>query len=240
MPAAVDRLLERSAPARTRDQADGEIGARAKEAEVVERALVQELPALDQLVDVSAPGPDGVGLVEPGRVGDGVPEPLDVWLAEDRRRPALVRVREDDPVDQALVRRLHVALRQLLHPRLADAGAVEVGQQLGLGITDELDQGAVVLRDVVDLGERPRRRPAERVLVRVLDPRPADVLVGVVDVDVAGAILVGDTRDLARERRMLRERNHPHDLSLAHVGTDLHGEAGVALEPLFGRHRGEA
>ena len=42
VPAAVDRLLERGAPGRAGDQPDGEIGARAPEAEAVERALVQQ------------------------------------------------------------------------------------------------------------------------------------------------------------------------------------------------------
>ena len=46
--------------------------------------------------------------------------------------------------------------------------------------------------EVVDLGEHPRRRPAERVLVGELDSRTADVLVGVVDIDVSGPVFVRD------------------------------------------------
>ena len=96
------------------------------------------------------------------------------------------------------------------------------------------------LGDVIDLGERPRRRPAERVLAGELDARTPHVLVGVVDVDVAGAPLVGAPRDRPRERRVLGERDHPDDLALADVRPDLDRKAGIALEPLFGRHGGEA
>ena len=118
VPAPVDGLLERRAPGRARDQPDGEVGAGPAEADRVERALVEQRRALDELVDVRAPGLDRIGLVEPRRRGDGVPEPLHVRLAENGLRPALVRVGDDRPVDQTLVRRLHVALCELLRIRV--------------------------------------------------------------------------------------------------------------------------
>jgi hypothetical protein len=49
-----------------------------------------------------------------------------------------------------------------------------------------LDHGASLLGDVVDLCEHPAAS-SQRV-VGELDPGAADVLVGVVDVDVAGAV----------------------------------------------------
>jgi hypothetical protein len=238
--ATVDRLLEGGAPPRAADQPDREVGARPPEAQAVEAALVQVRGARDELVDVRAPGLDRLGLVEAGRRRDGVPEPLHVRLAEDRGRPALVRERDDRPVDQPLVRRLDVALGQLAHAGLADASAVEVGEELGLGVADDLDQGAVLLRQVVDPGERPRRRPAEAVVRCELDARAAHVLVRVVDVDVRGAVLVGDACDRAGERGVLGKRGHPHHLPRADVRADLDGEAGVALESLLRGHGAEA
>ena len=87
--AAVDRLLERRAPGGAGDQADGEVGARAAEAEAVEaRARSGASARSTELVDVRAPGLDRVGLVQPGRRRDRVPEPLDVGLAEDRSSPS--------------------------------------------------------------------------------------------------------------------------------------------------------
>ena len=73
-----------------------------------------------------------------------------------------------------------------------------------------------------------------------LDPGAADVLVGVVDVDVAGAVLVGDARDRARQRRVLGQGDHPDDLARTDVRPDLDREAGVALEALLRSHGGEA
>ena len=88
VPAAVHGLLERRAPVRARRQADGQIGAGAAEANAVEPALVQQRPALDELGDVASPRVDGVGLVEARRRDHGVPEPLDVRLAEDGLSPS--------------------------------------------------------------------------------------------------------------------------------------------------------
>ena len=51
-------------------------------------------------------GGDRVVLVQAGRDGDRVPQPLDVGLAEDRRRPARVRVADDRPRDPTVSHRL--------------------------------------------------------------------------------------------------------------------------------------
>ena len=79
---------------RARDQPDAEVGAAARgSGGESKRALVQRGARYDELLDVLPPRLDGVGLVEARRRGNGVPEPLDVGLAEDSLRPALVRVR---------------------------------------------------------------------------------------------------------------------------------------------------
>ena len=73
-----------------------------------------------------------------------------------------------------------------------------------------------------------------------LDPGAPDVLVGVVDVDVAGAVLVGDTGDRACQRRVLGQGDHPDHLTFTDVRPHLDREAGVALEALLWSHGGEA
>ena len=85
--APVDRLLERRAPLRAGNQADRQVRARAAEPEAVEATIVQDPRALDQLLDVVPPGVDRVGLVQPDRRRDRVPEPFDVWFAEDGLAP---------------------------------------------------------------------------------------------------------------------------------------------------------
>jgi hypothetical protein len=237
VPAAVHGLLERGAPGRARRQADGQIGAGAAEANAVEPAVVQQCPALDELGDVPPPRVDGVGLVEAGRRDHCVPEPLHVRLAEDRRRPALVRVGDDRPVEQPLVRRLHVALGELAHSRPADAGPVEVREQLRLGVADDVHLRAVLLGQVVDLREHPRRRPVERFLVGVLDPCPTDVLVRVIHVDVAGAVLVRAARDRPHQRGVLGQRRDPDQLARADVRPHLDRQARIAFQPFLRPHR---
>ena len=74
----------------------------------------------------------------------------------------------------------------------------------------------------------------------MLDPGVASVLVDVVDVDVARAVLVGDPRDRAHQRRVLDEPVDQDGLALADVRAHLDGEAGVPLEPLVGSHGREA
>ena len=78
---------------------------------------------------------------------------------------ALVRVGEDRPVDQALVRRLDVALGEL-----ASSASCRRGRRRGRRAAPARDRRRAgsahrAAPRVVDLGERPRRRPAERVLV---------------------------------------------------------------------------
>ncbi len=137
-------------PARLWDQPDEEVGAGAAEAHAVEGPLVEDPRALAELRDVRAPGRDGVVLVEPRRGRDGVPEPLDIGLAEHRLGPARVRVADDRPRDLAVSGRLQHLLGDEPGPRLGDAGGIEVGEELGLGVAGDRDQGAVLLRERLD------------------------------------------------------------------------------------------
>src|SRR5687767_14139707 len=74
----------------------------------------------------------------------------------------------------------------------------------------------------------------------MLDSGPPGVRVEVVEVDVVGAELVGDARDLPHQRRVLQEAPQPEHLAAAEVGTDLHGQPRIPLQPLLPRHEREA
>ena len=120
------------------------------EADRVEVVLVQRPAALAETLDVLVPGCDRVGLVEPNRALDVLPETLDVGLAEDRLRPALVRVADDRPVDPAPHDVAEVRFGELDLARLADTRLVEVAHELRLGIAGDRDQRALLLAEVVE------------------------------------------------------------------------------------------
>jgi hypothetical protein len=77
------RLERRAHPARAAEQADDEVGARPAEANRVEMRGVERVCTALQHRGVRAPCLDGVLGVEAHRRRDGIPEPLDVRLAED-------------------------------------------------------------------------------------------------------------------------------------------------------------
>ena len=86
-----------------------------------------------------------------------------------------------------LVRLARELFAELRHPRLADAIAGQVGEQLRLRVAGQRDDRGVLVAEVLRPLEEPRRRPREHVVRGVLDQRPADVLVRVADVDVRRA-----------------------------------------------------
>ena len=176
-------------------EADAQVGPRADEPERGERALVEGRGALPEPRDVLAPRRDRVGLVEARRGGDRVPEPLDVGLAEHGACPALVRVADDRPLDEAPVLGVEELLDREPRPCALRAALVEVGEQLGLGVAGDRDRRAARLDHVVDERDRPRRAPVERVVGSVLDARALQVLVAVEHLDVARAALVRDPAD---------------------------------------------
>ncbi len=97
-----------------------------------------------QLVDVRLPGGDRVGVVEADSVGDRLPEPVGIGLAEDLRRLALGRIGGDRPVDLPLVLSAELPQHRVDRAGLADALLVEVGEQLRVGVAGDHDQGAAV------------------------------------------------------------------------------------------------
>ena len=177
------------------------------------------------------PRSDRVGLVETDSLSDGLPEPLDVGLAEDRRGPALVWVGDDRPVAEA-VGQLERRLRDLAHPRLADALAVEIREELWLRVARDRAERAADLAELLEPPDEPGRRVAELVVGGLLDVRAAHMLVRVEDVHVAGAGRVGLARDRPHKGRMLDQCIDPERLAGLEVQPDLNGEPCVLLEAL--------
>ena len=146
---AVDGLLGPGQPTMGLVEADAEVGTRPGEADRGETALVQERRTLAQACDVLLPRRHGVGLVEARRRDDGVPEPLDVRLAEHGTCPALVRVAEDRPLHEPAVLRVEEALDGVARP-CALGTSVEVGEEFGLGVAGDRDRRAACLDHVID------------------------------------------------------------------------------------------
>src|SRR6185503_2687570 len=116
------------------EQSDREIRAGAAVNQRIWPKLVQRRGAPLELGEVLAPGGHRVRLVEPHAEGDVLPQALEVGLTEHLLRPARAGGGDDRPVDRSL---LHLApddLRQLEHPSAAHALAVEVREQLRLGV----------------------------------------------------------------------------------------------------------
>ena len=175
------------------------------------------------------------------RVGgdDGLPEALHVGLAEHGSGPALVGIAEDRPLDEALVLGVEELLDGDPRPRSLGAALVEVGEQLRLGVARDHDRRASCLDHVVDQRDRPGRAPLERVVGCVLDHGALQVGVAIVHVHEAGAALVRDAADRARERQVLRVGRDPEELPGLEVDGDLDRKACVPVEPLVRRHGGK-
>ena len=67
--------------------------------------------------------------------------------------------------------------------------------------------------------------------------RAADVVVGVADVDEAGAGAVAGTGEGAGERCVLDERRHEQRLARLHVGADPDDQVGVAIDAFHARRQ---
>ena len=185
------------------------------------------------------PGSDGVGLVQPDGLPDCIPEALDVGLPEDGARPAFVRVRHDRPVAEP-VGELERLLGQGVHASLADARAVEIGEQLRLGVARDRAERSADLAQLAKPGHEPGRRVVEQAVAGQFDVRPPHVLVGVENVDVSRPGRVRLARDRTRERRVLDQRVDPEDLPRLQVQPDLNDKACIAVEALVGSgHGGE-
>ena len=181
-------------------EADGQVCARADEANRPKSTLVECCRALAESLDVVAPRGDGVGLVQAGGRDHSVPEALDVGLAEDGGRPPLVGVADDRPLDEPSVLRVEQLLRGQSRARPLGAALVEIGEELGLGVSGDGDRRSAGVDHVVEERERPWRRPPERIVGCVLNTRAPEVHVAVMGLDVSSPSLVGDPADRADER----------------------------------------
>jgi len=204
----------------------------------VEAALRHRFRARAQAADMLLPGGDRVALVEPHRVGDVLEQALDVRASVDPLGPAVRRIRRDRPVDALLLEDdLERAFAVLLRPGPAHAGAVEVGEQIGIRVARDRDHRAAHARKMVQALQLPRRRPLERLVGAVRDQLPPHVLVAVGDGGVAGARLVRRADDRTRELRVLHEGEHDDVLALLDVGADPDDEVGVLLQKRLVGHR---
>ena len=124
-----------------------------------------------------------------------------------------------------------------MHARPADAAAVEVGEELRLGFAGDRDERVVVLADLAQPRDEPRRRVVEVVLGREFDVRPAHVGIDVPDVDEARSGRVCLAGDGARERRVLEAGRDGEGLPWLQVDADSDDELRVGLEPAVVRRQ---
>ena len=143
-------------------QPDRQVGARPAVAELVEAPLVERRGARPGAASMcSRQAATGSGsssrtacpTASQSRSTSGSPSTVS--------RPALVRVGDDRPVAEA-VGQLQRLLGHLAHARLADALAVEVGEELGLGVAGDRAERAAGLAELAQPLDEPRRRVAEQ------------------------------------------------------------------------------
>lgn len=231
------RLELRRPPSIRPSQPDGQIRARPAEVERIEQPLVEERRPCNQMLDVRPPGGDWVRLVEAYGLRHVLPEALDIGLPEDLFGPALSGIRGDRPVHPSLLEgELQASLRELLGSRLADAGAVQVGEDVGIRIAGNRDLGPADAGEILQLLELPGRRPLEQLIRAVDDQFPLHVLVGVAGRDVACACLVRSGRKRPDERRVLHVTADHDILALADVGADPNDEIRVSPEEIHLSH----
>jgi hypothetical protein len=138
-------------------ETDRQVRSGADKPQRVEAPLIEGRGALAQPVDVGPPRGDRVGLVEPRRGDDGVPQALHVGLPEDRASPAVVRVADDRPLDEPPVLGVEQLLGGEACPRALRPTLVEIGEELGLRLARDRDRGAARVDHVVEECERPGR-----------------------------------------------------------------------------------
>ena len=236
----VDRLKPRRQPARGRQEADAQVGARPLEVQRVEAQLAEPLADAGEHVLALPPRRDGIGLVEPAHVQDLRPQPLErrvgLELRIDERRPGQRRARHRGPVRRARVDDLArlAQERQLVAP---GALRVEVVEQTRRRRTGQPDPRGAMLAQREDPLAEPRRHVVERVLVGVEDAGALDVQVELRHVDVLRARAIRGGGDRARQLELARLGGDRDDLPALHVGGEAHDELGEAVAASRRRRR---
>jgi hypothetical protein len=218
---------------RGRQQADGQIRAWPSVVQCVGVEVVELGRPLGEPCEVLFPGLYRIGLVEPHAEGDLLPQPLDVGLAEDLCRPALVRGTDAAPVDVVLGELLYADLHDLLRYGAADTLAVEVCEQLRLRVARRRDHRVAAHRG----GERlqPLGRVRQRLVRAQLDHRPPHMPVGVAHVHVRGAGAVGLASESPRKFVMPDVREEEDLLARLDIGAYPDDELRVGLEAFVHR-----
>ena len=183
--------------------------------------------------NVLTPCLHGVGLVEAHSLRHRIPEALDIRFAEHRLGPPGVRVGNDRPVAQPVAERER-ALGQLAHPRLADAGAVEVCEELWLRIAGDRAERAARLAERRQPLHEPRRREAELCVGGMLDVSSPYMLVRVENIDIRRSDRVGLACDRPCKWGVFDQGIDAERLARLQVQPDLNGQPCVLLEALVG------
>ena len=175
----------------------------------------------------------GSSLAQAHRPAHGVPQPREVWLAEDLLGPTRRREGDDRPRGPPMVEGRPDRPPQVGHQRFCDPVGVETGEEVRLGLADNVDHRRPELRLLLHPLEHPRRRPADDVVRRVRGLLAAQVQVDVVAVHTPRPLGVRGPGDRPHERRVLDVAEHGHVLAGLEVDADADGEPRVLLE-LFG------
>ena len=239
---AVDRLEVAGRPVRRREEPDGQVGARAVQAQRVEAAISETLCVRLQLVRALDPRGGRIVRLEAADVRHVLPQLLErrlgVEVRIDELGPGARRHGHDVPAGRHAVHDLP-GLREIGEEIAAGAGRVEPLERAWRMRTRERDACGMLVGEVEQALAHPRGHVVQRVLDSVHDPFALDPPVEVEDVDVLGPAFVGTTRDL------------PGDLFLADLtrdrdeltGLDVRAEdreVGELVLPRFDPgHRGE-
>ena len=210
-------------PGRGGKEADGHVRPGAEEAQGVEAAVVHARGVRLQHVDPLRPGCRRVPCVEATDVGDGFPQlPKRVPTLElgiDHLRPRACRRGHDAPVRRASVDDL-ARLRQVRQEIAAGASGVDAEECAWRMWSRERDPSSVLLGEVHEPLDHPRRDVVERVVCGVLDPLALQPLVEVQDVDVLGAALVSGAGQGARQLLFPDVARDRHELPGLDVGSE--------------------
>ena len=163
---------------------------------------------------------------------DELPEAFDVRRAEDPLGPALGRIRDAGPVDRSRAEDdLGTSTAELSRACAANSFAVDSRVEIRLRVAADAEFRAAMFVQVLELSERPRRRPFEDVVGRVLEHAAADELVSVKDVDSPRAGGVGRIGRCPGKRCVLDQAADVDVLALADVEADADRELGVSAQP---------